>query len=177
MIDPPSLIVYSPEDDEINSDSDSSEYGGEINNNGESNGEGNGESGRNNNNNNNNTIRPTMEEELSSELSSFSNDPTIAEVLNKNVNLQDYSTVLEEQLAESEKICVEAYAGKSKSLAKLQTNIDDCDNILAGMQEMLLGFQADLSGISDEIKHLQEESMTMGVKVRAGGDWAESSGR
>lgn len=136
------LIVYSHEDEEIISDSEGSEYGESS------------------------TIGTTMEEELSSELSSFSNDPAIAEVLNKNVNLADYSTVLEEQLAESEKICVEAYAGKSKSLAKLQTNIDDCDNILAGMQEMLLGFQADLSGISDEIKHLQEESMTMGVKVR-----------
>jgi vacuolar protein sorting-associated protein 52 len=140
------LIVYSHEDEEIISDSEGSEYGESS------------------------TIGTTMEEELSSELSSFSNDPAIAEVLNKNVNLADYSTVLEEQLAESEKICVEAYAGKSKSLAKLQTNIDDCDNILAGMQEMLLGFQADLSGISDEIKHLQEESMTMGVKVRMA-DW------
>lgn len=93
-------------------------------------------------------------------------DPAISAALNKNVNLSEYSTVLDNQLADSEKLCVEAYAGKSKSLTKLQANIDDCDNILAGMQEMLLGFQADLSGISDEIKHLQEESMTMGVKLR-----------
>lgn len=33
--------------------------------------------------------------------------------------------------------------------------IQGCDAILARMQEMLLGFQADLGGISDEIKHLQ----------------------
>mmetsp|Transcript_13896 Transcript_13896/g.28430 ORF Transcript_13896/g.28430 Transcript_13896/m.28430 type:complete len:718 (+) Transcript_13896:209-2362(+) len=105
-------------------------------------------------------------ENIEEELASFANDEKIREALNKNVNLQEYSTVLEEQLAESEKLCVEAYAGKSKSLTKLQANIDDCDSILAGMQEMLLGFQADLSGISDEIKHLQEESMNMGVKLR-----------
>lgn len=35
------------------------------------------------------------------------------------------------------------------------TQIQGCDAILARMQEMLLGFQADLGGISDEIKHLQ----------------------
>lgn len=37
--------------------------------------------------------------------------------------------------------------------------IQGCDAILARMQEMLLGFQADLGGISDEIKHLQVELM------------------
>ena len=34
------------------------------------------------------------------------------------------------------------------------------------MQEMLLGFQADLGGISDEIKHLQSESLSLNVKLR-----------
>ena len=106
------------------------------------------------------------EEELSLELKSFTNDSALSEALNKNINLTEYSTVLDSQLADSEKACVEAYSDKSASLGKLQENIEDCDNILAGMQEMLLGFQADLGGISDEIKHLQEESMTMGVKLR-----------
>lgn len=41
--------------------------------------------------------------------------------------------------------------------------IQGCDAILARMQEMLLGFQADLGGISDEIKHLQvRRSITEG---------------
>lgn len=38
--------------------------------------------------------------------------------------------------------------------------IQGCDAILARMQEMLLGFQADLGGISDEIKHLQVQNGT-----------------
>ena len=48
----------------------------------------------------------------------------------------------------------------------MQGSIDDCDVTLSSMQEMLLGFQADLGGISDEIKSLQEESMSMNVKLR-----------
>ena len=34
------------------------------------------------------------------------------------------------------------------------------------LQEMLLGFQADLGGISSEIRHLQEESVTLDIKLR-----------
>ncbi|RLN47396.1 hypothetical protein BBJ29_001954 [Phytophthora kernoviae] len=34
------------------------------------------------------------------------------------------------------------------------------------MQEMLLGFQADLGGISDEIRHLQDESIGMNVRLK-----------
>lgn len=34
------------------------------------------------------------------------------------------------------------------------------------MQEMLNGFQADLGGISDEIKHLQQESTSMNIRLR-----------
>ena len=38
--------------------------------------------------------------------------------------------------------------------------------MLARTQETLLGFQADLGGISDEIRHLQQQSLKMGVQLR-----------
>ena len=44
--------------------------------------------------------------------------------------------------------------------------MQDCDAVLARMQDMLLGFQSDLSGISEEIKHLQDESLSMSVRLR-----------
>ena len=37
---------------------------------------------------------------------------------------------------------------------------------LSECKKCFLGFQADLVGISDEIKHLQEESLSMNVKLR-----------
>lgn len=46
-------------------------------------------------------------------------------------------------------------AADSPSSYSYFAQIQGCDAILARMQEMLLGFQADLGGISDEIKHLQ----------------------
>lgn len=50
----------------------------------------------------------------------------------------------------------------------LIAQIQGCDAILARMQEMLLGFQADLGGISDEIKHLQVGCCTL---LRLWGDF------
>ena len=51
-------------------------------------------------------------------------------------------------------------------MVSLHHQMRACDAILARMQEMLLGFQADLGGISDEIKNLQDESEDMTVKLR-----------
>ncbi|CAM9108563.1 unnamed protein product [Choristocarpus tenellus] len=64
---------------------------------------------------------------------------------------------------------------QSSEVMALHKQIQGCDNILARMQEMLLGFQADLGGISDEIRHLQasdseeyssDESLTMNIKLK-----------
>ncbi|KAF1773837.1 Bromodomain, conserved site [Phytophthora cactorum] len=53
-----------------------------------------------------------------------------------------------------------------RHIVELHDEVQDCDNLLAKMQEMLLGFQADLGGISDEIRHLQDESIGMNVKLK-----------
>lgn len=44
--------------------------------------------------------------------------------------------------------------------------MQDCDRVLGRMEEMLQGFQADLGEISSEIRHLQEDSMSMSVKLK-----------
>lgn len=44
--------------------------------------------------------------------------------------------------------------------------MQDCDAVLARMQDLLLGFQSDLGGISEEIKHLQDESLSMSVRLK-----------
>ena len=46
------------------------------------------------------------------------------------------------------------------------TQISACDNILAGMEEMLGKFQLDLGNISTEIRSLQEQSQSMSVRLR-----------
>lgn len=42
----------------------------------------------------------------------------------------------------------------------------ECDAVLAKMQEMLFGFQKDLGEISDDIRHLQDESHSMNIKLK-----------
>ena len=48
----------------------------------------------------------------------------------------------------------------------LHQQMQGCDAVLARMQEMLLGFQADLGGISEEIRNLQDQSYTMSIKLK-----------
>jgi vacuolar protein sorting-associated protein 52 len=65
------------------------------------------------------------------------------------------------------------YMENSQQVLDLHKQMQDCDAVLARMQEMLLGFQADLGGISEEIKYLQDESLSMSIclknKKAAGG--------
>jgi hypothetical protein len=50
-------------------------------------------------------------------------------------------------------------------IAQLFGEISTCEETLKIMQDMLVGFRSNLGGISEEIKHLQNESLTMNVKL------------
>ena len=58
------------------------------------------------------------------------------------------------------------YMENSQQVLDLHKQMQDCDSVLARMQEMLLGFQTDLGGISEEIKFLQDESLSMSIKLK-----------
>jgi hypothetical protein len=101
------------------------------------------------------------------------------------VDLRGYSRQIDQELREVEVESVRDYVEQSAEIVSLHNQMQTCDNTLAKMQEMLLGFQvragrvwlvtrapipndlqADLSGISAEIKHLQDESLQMNIKLR-----------
>jgi hypothetical protein len=63
-------------------------------------------------------------------------------------------------------IQVRQYVSNSEEVGELHKQMQDCDSVLARMQEMLLGFQVDLGGISEEIKFLQDESQSMSVRLK-----------
>lgn len=48
----------------------------------------------------------------------------------------------------------------------LHNQMQECDHVLARMEEMLHGFQADLGEISAEIKHLQDDSLSMSIRLK-----------
>lgn len=105
-------------------------------------------------------------DELDDYLELFQQDGVIKEALSKGVDLREYAQQIEQELREAEAASVAQYVVKSADIVELHDEVQDCDNLLAKMQEMLLGFQADLGGISDEIRHLQDESIGMNVKLK-----------
>lgn len=58
------------------------------------------------------------------------------------------------------------YVENSEQVADLHRKMQECDGVLARMEEMLHGFQADLGEISAEIKHLQSDSLSMSIKLK-----------
>ena len=93
-------------------------------------------------------------------------DKTVQEVLAKQVDLRKYAAEVESGLRSLEGASIKDYIAESESLAGLHTQIRDCDGVLDSLESMLRSFQGDLASISAQIKFLQDESLSMNVKLR-----------
>jgi len=100
------------------------------------------------------------------DMKTFQQDDLVKEALAKGVDLRQYAKEVEGDLREVEKASIQDYIKESNNLASLHSQIRNCDQVLERMERMLSGFQSDLGKISSDIKHLQDESMSMNVKVR-----------
>jgi hypothetical protein len=121
-------------------------------------------------------------DEIDEDLMIFQEDEMVQQALQRGVDLKKYGSDLEKDLrsvwlrhsllenpkidAQVENESVLQYVQNNDKVIELHKQMQECDSVLARMQDMLLGFQADLSGISEEIKHLQDESLTMSVKLK-----------
>jgi hypothetical protein len=106
-------------------------------------------------------------ERLSSDLALFLSNPTIKSCLaDGSLNLSSYSSTITSELKSLEDECITIYRENNQVIKSLRTDMDECDLILASLQEMLLGFQADLGGLSGDIKSLQEQSNSLGCKLQ-----------
>lgn len=105
-------------------------------------------------------------DEIDEDLEQFQEDEMVKQALQRGIDLKKYGQELAIQLKDAETESVQQYMDNSVQVVELHTQMESCDAVLARMQEMLLGFQADLGGISEEIKHLQDESMTMSIKLK-----------
>lgn len=61
---------------------------------------------------------------------------------------------------------VSLYVEHGQKVVALHEQMEECDRVLGRMEEMLHGFQADLGEISSEIKHLQDDSLSMNIKLK-----------
>jgi hypothetical protein len=105
-------------------------------------------------------------DEVVKSLDAFQSDDIVKEALAKGMDLRSYSQQIEQDLRGAEADCLGDYISESVELASLHGQIQSCDGILERMQQMLSKFQGDLGTISSEIRHLQDQSMTMNVKLK-----------
>ena len=106
-------------------------------------------------------------ESLERELAMVESVPAIEAVLHHGTaSLQDHAKLIETHLREAELASIEDYVGESDNLVELSSQITQCDDMLANMEQTLHDFQHDLSTISRQIHGLQTQSASMGVKLR-----------
>ncbi|XP_077404037.1 vacuolar protein sorting-associated protein 52 homolog isoform X2 [Vanacampus margaritifer] len=93
-------------------------------------------------------------------------DELVKEALQTGVDLRQYSKQVEAELERIEQASIKDYIKESQNIAVLHQQISACDAILERMEEMLSGFQSDLSSISSEIHTLQQQSLSMNVRLK-----------
>uniref|UniRef100_H2Z2W4 Vacuolar protein sorting-associated protein 52 homolog n=1 Tax=Ciona savignyi TaxID=51511 RepID=H2Z2W4_CIOSA len=93
-------------------------------------------------------------------------DVLVKKALESGVDLREYAKQIEHDLHKVENHSISDYVTESNNIARLHTQIGECDGILERMECMLHGFQYDLSSISAEIQCLQEESVQMNIKLK-----------
>eukprot|EP01038_Epipyxis_sp_PR26KG_P011064 gene11064-14850_t len=104
--------------------------------------------------------------EIDEDLASFQEDEMVQQALQRGVDLKKYGRELERDLRIVETQSVIQYVENSPQVIDLHNQMQECDSVLARMEEMLHGFQADLGEISEEIKHLQDDSLSMSIRLK-----------
>lgn len=94
------------------------------------------------------------------------NDEFVRDVLQSGVDLRVYSRQVESELKEVESDLVADYIKQSPNIAKLHGQINECDGILERLEGILCTFQADLGNICQEILTLQEESVSLSIRLK-----------
>lgn len=105
-------------------------------------------------------------DEIDEDLIVFQEDDMVQQALHRGVDLKKYGRELEKELRCAENESVLQYVDNTNNVLDLHKQMQECDSVLSRMQDLLLGFQSDLSGISEEIKHLQDESLSMSVRLK-----------
>ncbi|KAK8826557.1 hypothetical protein WA538_006018 [Blastocystis sp. DL] len=105
-------------------------------------------------------------EEMKRALESFQNSDIVKEALEKDVDLVEYGQKIENDLMTAAKGSVADYIAESTHLATLHKSIDMCDDLLAQIQDLLHVYQKDLSGVANEIRILQNQSVDLSQKLQ-----------
>jgi vacuolar protein sorting-associated protein 52 len=104
--------------------------------------------------------------DLSADLALFLANPSLrAALTDGSLDLQSYSDTVQMELNLLESQCISVYQEQADEIEALQRDLCHCRTVLAAVKEMLLGFQADLGGLSGEIRFLQEKSKLLDTQL------------
>eukprot|EP00455_Lapot_gusevi_P024778 TRINITY_DN2586_c0_g1_i3.p1 TRINITY_DN2586_c0_g1~~TRINITY_DN2586_c0_g1_i3.p1 ORF type:complete len:835 (-),score=226.32 TRINITY_DN2586_c0_g1_i3:20-2524(-) len=105
-------------------------------------------------------------DEFGDELEKFQQDQVLRVVLSKGVDLRQYARQIEHELQTAEDDSIKDYIEAADSLAILHKSIKTCDGTLDTMEKMLVGFQHHLGSLSSELKNLQNDTLSLNVKLQ-----------
>ncbi|GKY92219.1 hypothetical protein MPSEU_000193100 [Mayamaea pseudoterrestris] len=109
----------------------------------------------------------TNETQLSQDLALFLANPSLrAALADGSLDLVSYSDQIHSELDILESQCIQVYRDRQPEIKRMHQDLHECQGVLNSLQEMLLGFQADLGGLSVEIQNLQTKSRTLDVQLR-----------
>eukprot|EP00854_Cymbomonas_tetramitiformis_P024046 gene24046-29182_t len=103
---------------------------------------------------------------LVEELELWGDHEVVRGILSKGSDVRGHVREVDTKLREVELDSIQDYIAASDNLVSLHEQIKTCDGILEDMEDLLGGFQGDLGNISTEIKTLQEQSLSMSIKLR-----------
>eukprot|EP01136_Pigoraptor_vietnamica_P026923 Opistho-1_new@82539 len=93
-------------------------------------------------------------------------DDILKDALAKDVDLRVFAREIQADLRKVERASIQDYINEAGNIARLHAQIHVCDRVLQTMEEMLGAFQEDLGNISSEIQTLQDQSLSMNVKLK-----------
>mmetsp|Transcript_6823 Transcript_6823/g.10151 ORF Transcript_6823/g.10151 Transcript_6823/m.10151 type:complete len:230 (-) Transcript_6823:8-697(-) len=114
-------------------------------------------------------VTNSINDQLSTDLASFLtslNPELISQLTDGSLDLTSYQSVVESELQalEAEHISIHREVIQD-DVQCLKQEVDKCEATLGNLQETLLGFSADLSGLSGDIQHLQNQSLAMALQL------------
>ena len=93
-------------------------------------------------------------------------DELVTDLIQSGVDLRNYSVNVNQQLRRVENACVGDYINESVNIARLHQQIKESDCILERIEGMLCSFQANLGNICQEILSLQEQSLSLNIRLK-----------
>nr|CDJ83703.1 Vps52 Sac2 domain containing protein [Haemonchus contortus] len=89
----------------------------------------------------------------------------VREALSAGNDLNNISVKVNEELTEAHRIAVKECIQNADKLTDLYNQILACDQVFERLEKMLLGFQGDLGTISEDMKRLQDQSISINQEL------------